>query len=258
MKVQWPSFIELKKKVKLLTLTAATLPLSISSYADDLTIAFGVDKPPFVYGKEDRGLEIDIVKTILENKGHTLKIKHFANSRLQDAINLHGVDGAASVRKADDDFFYSDNFITYENFVISKKKNNLSINKVSDLKGVNLLAWQNAYRDLGPEFEALFKPGSPDRGGYEEISSQLAQNKRFWRDRADAIVIDKTIFQYYRKNLSKNFDTSDEVVYHALFPKLTHFQVSFAKENVRDDFNAGLAEIRSSGQYQELVNKYIK
>lgn len=258
MKKLWHSFCGLKYKVALAALAIVALPLSVNSHADELTIAFGVDKPPFVYGKEKRGLEIDIVRTILENKGHTLKIKHYANSRLQNAIKLHGVDGAASVRKADDGFFYSDNFVTYENFVISKKKKNLTINKVSDLKGVRLLAWQNAYRDLGPEFEELFKPGSPDRRGYEEISSQLAQNKRFWQDRTDAIVIDKTIFQYYRKNLSKNFDTSDEVVYHALFPKLTHFQVSFAKENIRDDFDAGLAELRSSGKYQELINKHIQ
>lgn len=228
--------------------------------AKELLIAFGKDKPPFVYGTERRGLEIDIVRAALKYKGYTIQVTHAPNRRLQMAIKAMGVDGSATVRAAPDGTYYSDNYIAFENYAITKKKDGLAIRSVADLRDKSVVAWQNAYRDLGPEFEATFNPEAQlaHKRHYSELASQQDQNKMFWSGHAQVIVVDKTIFQWYRKTLAPHVNTSDEVAYHDIFPSRTFFQVAFKDQKVRDDFNEGLRYLRSSGAYQQLVDKYVK
>jgi polar amino acid transport system substrate-binding protein len=227
-----------------------------------LVIAFGMDKPPFVFDQEQRGLEIDIVREALKYKGYSFYVKHMPNNRLQVALlEMKNIDGVATVRKKDDGTYYSDNYITFENLAITKKKSGLVINTIADLKGLRIVSWQKSYRDLGPEFEKLFSPDPPNNSPYFgkqylEIASQRNQNKMFWTGRAEVIIVDKTIFEYYRKELSKQFNTSEEVVYHNIFPELTHYQVAFRDPQIRDDFNEGLKYLREKGIYQKLVDNY--
>lgn len=240
-------------------LLGATL-FALGCQAKELVIAFGIDKPPFVFGQEQRGLEIDILREALKYKGYTIKVVHAPNYKLQTAVKEMGVDGAATVREANDGAFYSDNYIGFENYAVSKKRDRLKIDSVSDLKGKSLVAWENAYRDLGPQFEALFNPGIKDgyRRKYHEIASQREQNLMFWKNKAQVLIVDKTIFLWYRKTLAKDADTAPEVEFHDIFPTRTYFQVAFKDVKVRDDFNAGLRYIRSTGKYQELVDRQVK
>jgi polar amino acid transport system substrate-binding protein len=228
--------------------------------ARDLIVAHGLDKPPFVFGSEQRGLEIDIMREALALKGYGMRVMHVPNKRLQVVIRASGVDAAATVRESDDGSFYSDDFITFENYAITRRAAHIRLDSVADLKGHTVVAWQNAWRDLGPEFEALFNPEVtlPYVRDYTELASQRTQNVMFWHGRAQVIIVDKTIFLWYRKELAAEVDTSAEVVFHNIFPRHTHFQVAFKDRQVRDDFNDGLRQLRKSGRYQQLVDAYIK
>ena len=238
----------------------ALLLAAVSAAANDLIIAHGLDKPPFVFGSEPRGLEVDIMREALAFKGHTMRVVHIPNKRLQVAIQTAGVDGAATVREADDGNYYSDDFITFENYAITRRSADIRLDSVADLKGHTIAAWQNAYRDLGPEFEAAFRPDSHADylKNYFELPSQRSQNQMFWHDRAEVIIVDKTIFLWYRKELAKEVDTSADVVFHRLFPKRTAFQVAFKDKRIRDDFNEGLRHLRETGRYRQLVEAYIR
>ncbi len=230
--------------------------MSSDGYSKELTIGFTPDIPPFIMGEE--GLEVDIVRKALEHKGHTFKIRHYPYKRLQIAVTKMG---AAAVRKTEgDSAFYSDDFVSFHNVAITKKKSGIVLKNISDLKGKSILAWQNAHKDLGKEFEALFSPSVtlPYREKYYEIPIQQNQNIMFWKERADVIVIDKTIFLWYRKQLSDQADTAEEIVFHTIFDAKTSFQVAFKDKQIRDDFNEGLKYIREKGIYQQFVDKYIK
>lgn len=256
---RWYSSGWLRTTIGILFSSLVALP----GFGKELTIAFGVDKPPFVFGREKRGLEIDIMREALKLKGHTVKIVHVPNRRLQIAIDTMGMDGVATVRETEDGTYYSENFITFENYAITKKQAGIVLKSVVDLgaKDLSIVAWQNAYRDLGPDFEALFDPASkrpPRPAMYSELPSQRSQNAMFWFGRADVIIVDKTIFLWYKKELAKEMDTSADVVFHEIFPKRTHFQAAFKDKQIRNDFNEGLHQLRQSGVYQQLYDKYIK
>lgn len=251
----------LENGYSLIALLAATLLFSVKAWSDEFTVGFGQDKPPFVIGKTKTGLEIDIFREALAYKGHTLNVFHMPNKRLQRAlIDTQDIDAVATVRQVPGDgLYYVDEFMYFDNYAISKVRDDLEINEVSDLIGLSIITWQNAYRDLGPDFENAFQPNPPEayKSLYKEHHSQEGQSLMFWEDRAQVIVIDKTIFGWYSKQLSGETDTSPEVVYHPIFSGRTYFQAAFRNEQLAKDFEEGLENLKSTGRYDELYHKYV-
>lgn len=232
---------------------------SVSSWAADLTVAFGQFKPPFIFGKTQKGIEIDIFREALHRRGHTLgTIIHTSNQRLQENFQSLGADAVAAVPRTNNDLYFSDLFIAYDNYAIVKKSSNLVLNSPKDLVGVRTLAWTNAWRDLGEEFEALFGPSVtlPYRNKYKEHANQGNQSAMFWKDRTDVLIMDKVIFYWYRKLLASEMDTTDEVILYKPFISLSPFYAGFKEQQIRDDFNFGLRSMQQDGTYQKLFEKY--
>lgn len=249
------------KKVLSLILIFKLCILAPNCFAKEITVAFGYNKPPFSFGEnEKQGLEIDLFREALRYKGHTLEPWTMPSTRVKLGIKM-GADAVAAISIRDDGTYYSDEFVAFENIAISKKKHGYKINTPLDLKGKIITAFPHAYIFLGDEFNKLFSPDMRDKN-YYEIHNQLSQNKMFWLDRTEVIILDKTIFMWYRKQLSNipYLYVTDEVIYHNIFPnegKSPHF-CSFKNEKLRDDFNEGLRHIREAGIYQKIVDKYTK
>jgi len=231
-----------------------------SAHAKELVIAFSHDIPPFVTDNGKGGLEIEIVAEALKHKGHTFTAIQRSYKELGVAVAQTGIDAAAGVRETDDKTFYSDYFIVFKNFAITKKKSGITIEKIQDLKGKSIVTWENAHRDLGKEFESLFSPaaGESRAGRYLEHPVQERQVEMFWRDEAEAIIIDELIFKWFTKKLREKAAATGEVVYHDIFPGKTEFQLNFRDREMRDDFNEGLRHIREKGIYRKIVGKYEK
>lgn len=232
------------------------IPLGLS--ADQVSVAFGKEKPPFVFGLDKHGLEIDIFREALAFAGHTLSVNHFDNGALVDAVVRERVDAAATARSEDPELCRVERFIQFENVAISLADRNYRIEAVSDLAGYRVLAWERAYQDLGDEFFQLFAPELRENRIYLEHHSQEAQVKMFWLDRADVLVIDKVIFEWYRRQLKPRFQSHREVQFHPVFSSPTYYPALFRDETLCEEFRAGLAKLKSSGRYQELYESYIK
>ncbi len=228
--------------------------------AEELIIAFTIDTPPYVMDQGQSGIEIDIVRAALKPQGYTFRVKQMPYGQLANAVATKEVDAAATVVQADDGTYYSDNYITFHNAAITKRSSGLKIASIADLKGKSIVAWQNAYEDLGGEFKSLFAPAvqAPYRAKYQEIANQKQQVEMFWTGQAEVIVIDEAVFKWFTKELAGKVDTSAALDYHDIFPPKTRFRISFKKAQVRDAFNAGLSALRSSGEYQRIYEKYLK
>lgn len=257
----------MKKQLSGFTASLALIFFSISllvlshAFAKDITVAFTNDIPPFIMKNATEGLEVDIIQAALEHKGHSIqKTIQCPYKRLERIVARKEADAAASVRQKNDDTFYSDNFIAFENYAITQKKSKIVLGSIADLKGKTIFTWQNAHRDLGPEFAALFAPtvAEPYIKNYHEIAVQEGQVRMFWRDPLAVIIIDKSIFIWFTKKYAPKALSGDEIVYNELFPIPTEFQVNFQSETIRDDFNEGLKYIRENGIYQAIFDKYLK
>jgi polar amino acid transport system substrate-binding protein len=70
---------------------------------------------------------------------------------------------------------------------------------------------------------------------------------------------DINIFKYHKASVKADVDITQEVVYHKIFPASTDKtrNAVFLDKQIRDDFIAGLKQLKSSGQYQQIVKKYV-
>ena len=233
-----------------------------NTQSEDLAVAFGTNRPPFVYQNKGQwvGFEIDITKKALGLKGHGIKSSSFfANKRLGIAVSQMNFDVGVTVQYQNDGTFYSDDFISYHNYAISKKRNKVKIQSIQDLTRYSPVAWQNAYTNLGEEFALYFGPTAKGKylENYLEFVNQDNQNHYFWVDRADVIIIDKTIFLWHRKRLAGQLNTQQALVFHDIFDKATHFKVNFKDPAIRDDFNEALKQLKASGEYQTIIDQYL-
>lgn len=218
----------------------------------ELTLAVGLAIPPYNIPETKSGIELDIVREALKNKGYTIKPKYVPFARVKRELKDQTVDGALTINPDSGiEAFYSDQHITCENVVISLKGNKFNIKDVNDLRGKSVLAFQDATRYLGKDFASMAK----ENRKYREISKQQIQINLLYSNRVDTIVLDKNIFYYHRQR-NDMVDTSQPIdTWHIFLP--TPFSVAFVDEEVMNDFNEGLKQLRKTGRYDEIWEKYI-
>jgi polar amino acid transport system substrate-binding protein len=143
--------------------------------AAELTVAIQVDTPPYVMKKATTGLEVDVIHAALA--GDTVRFVQMPYADLQTVIQRHRADAAAAVQDFPEDtgVVYSRDLFTFENAAVTKKSAGLQIQGVADLASHGVLAWEDAYRELGPAFERQYAPGAPGRKHYVEIGDQAEQ-----------------------------------------------------------------------------------
>jgi len=247
------------KKSKILILLC--ILIAINSWilkAEEIAMVFGENKPPYSIGSHGIGLEIELARAVLNYQGHTLKTVIVPSTRVNSGIDM-GNDGESAVAKKDDGKFYSNEFVSFQNFAFHKQKNDFTIDSILDMKDKSVVSFPNSYLFMGADYNTLFAPENRN-DKYLEIYDQKSQNKMFWEDRSEIIVVDKFIFLWYKKQLVDETDISDDVVYSNIFPNdgITPHYCAFKDQNIRDDFNEGLEHLRSTGKYDEIIEIFIK
>jgi len=216
-----------------------------------LFVAISLDMPPYVTDKAAGGLEVEIARSALQD--YDLRFIQIPYGELQDAVQRKRADAALGVEEGDKAIYYSNDFVTFANYAISKKADGFRIDGVADLSGHRVLTWGNAYLELGSEFAALFSPQSPQRKNYIEFADQEEQVRRFWKGEGQVIVIDHSIFLHFSRKLGQDLD---EVSFHDIFPPVTNFKAGFADAEVRNSFDRGVAALCCSGEYSEMLRRY--
>lgn len=242
--------------------TLALLSLSAPTRSAELVAVYQGNRPPFSFrdaqGKAT-GIEADVVTEALRRAGRGVTFRETPNVRLLPFRDGDGVDLAVSVRGNDGrGVYFSDEFVTFHNVAISRRDRHIALKTIADLDGYNFAIWQNGWRDLGPAFEARYRPGADGRfpANYFQPSNQQAQNKMFWFGRVDVIVVDKQVFEWYRKQFSTEFNTQVALDYHGIFDTTTGFKVGFRSRDLRDAFNRALIAMRKDQTYSRILARY--
>jgi len=226
--------------------------LSQNTFAQELKLAYGLSTPPYVISKNDSGIELDIVKEAFALSNITVKPIYVPLARLTKQIELDEIDGSVTIMETlgIKNVYYSDTYITYENIAVSLKKNYLNIKSIADLRNKDIITFQNAKIYLGNEF----KQAVSQNHNYYEFYDQKKQVKMLFKNRTQVIVLDRNIFDYYKKDSLEKFE--EEVVIHKIFPD-NKYKIAFKDSTIRDKFNLGLKEIISTGKYEQIIGKYL-
>ncbi|WP_395006791.1 substrate-binding periplasmic protein, partial [Undibacterium sp.] len=180
-------------------LSYCLLLLPLTSSAAEIKIAFATDRPPYCFRKDniDQGIEIDLLRRIMSLHGHTIKIITIPKIRLIKAVKDKEVDASATVQDNEDrSLHFSDPYLEFQNVVISKSSQAIELSAMQDLAKYSFIIWQDGWRNLGAEFAASYRPDANGKfpKNYNQAFNQLSQNKMFWANRVQLIIIDKTIF----------------------------------------------------------------
>ena len=220
-----------------------------------VNIMLGFDKPPFIFGQSSaKGIEADLLKEAFDLVNY--KVNILQGKKSEQEIVLHQeneIDGVATISKQNNGLFYSDDFTIYENFVITRKSDNITLDSLDDLKNIDFVTWKTAYNDLGDEFYKLFNPmDGKYKSSYHDTSTQINDAKMFFSKKVDAIIVDKKVFNWHKLYFKK----TDEYTFHKIFKTQKVYPVTFRDKSVRDDFNRGLKILKKTGRYNEIIKFY--
>ena len=126
------------------------LSLIMNIRADEpLQVAFGLDRKPFIFEKTQNGIVQNLFNETIKNLNLKLKVSHLPNIRLRGMLEQDLFDILVEVHNrhsaTNHNYYFSDKFIAYYNYFISKKD---KIKTYSELTNKSVCAWQNAKENL--------------------------------------------------------------------------------------------------------------
>lgn len=239
-------------QVLLLALGLTSSTLIYAETKTTLVVGFGMNKPPYVFEKEDSGLEVELFREAARAAGYEIKSFFGPMERLKSKIINGELDAITNTNINENlHLFNSMPFITYHNFAIALKKKNLKIKTIADLKNHSVTSFQRSRDLLGSEFAAM-AAANPQ---YREFADQKLRNIQLYKGRADVAIADKRIFNYFNTQLEGAADNTQDIVLYDLF-KAMSYQAGFRSEAIMKKFNEGLLKIKANGTYERLEKKY--
>lgn len=227
-------------------------PLAFAEKKKVLIVGFGMDKPPYVFEKNDSGLEVEIFREAAHAAGYEVKSFYGPMERIKSMMIQGRLDAITNTNIKERLHFYnSAPFIEYHNYAIALKKKKLKINSISDLKKYSIVSFQRARDLLGDEYTKMVSGNSQ----YSEVADQKLRNIQLYKERIDVVIADKRIFEYFNTQLDRSPVYDQPVIIYDIF-KINRYEAAFRSEAVMKKFNEGLSIIKKNGTYQKLEVKY--
>lgn len=239
----------MRNRFVVILLIFCTCPV-FSLSAQALQVLVGMNKPPYIQIETADGYEIELLRALVKRMGATAEFTHVPNKRIQSLLqqNIGDMATLQPLKANEPGLYYSCPYIRYQNVVVSLEVQQLSINSLSDLKNLSVLAFQNASAALGDEFRDIAKQSFK----YRETVEQRTQVESLHKMRVQAVVMDINIFYYHHDKI----DPPQQVQVHPLFTP-SYYRVAFRDKKLADAFNQALQQFWQSPEYQQLQQRYL-
>jgi len=220
---------------------------------DKIEMVDGLVKPPFIIEENGRGLQLDIVRAALEATNKEVDFIHVPFGRTVTTFQSLNADGIVTVlpNYQHPNLFISKPFITYQNVAVSLLENQLSLENIEDLSGKSMVAFQNAKKYLGEDFNKTIRYSMD----YREVAEQTKQIELLFLHRTEVIILDINIFKYLLKHNTTG-RSSQPFKVHYIFNE-RQYSAAFKLEKNRDVFDQGIKTMKEQGTYQIIVDKYL-
>ncbi|MES2125669.1 MAG: transporter substrate-binding domain-containing protein [Pseudomonadota bacterium] len=223
----------------------------------EVSMAFGEKIPPFCFPETNSGIELDVMREALAFRGHVLKPHYFSFARIPVAFKAHDVEAAMTDLGEDMNAwgaFYGDPAVFYDNVFISLKERKLVIRKPEDLKGLSVLSFPGGAKRYPDWLDEVKRAGR-----YFEQNDQALQVLTLDRGRYDIVLSDRNIFKYFTAMLSLNKTFHPKPIQETAFVKFNpmDYRPVFREAKIRDDFNAGLKNLKETGRFNAIYKKYL-
>jgi polar amino acid transport system substrate-binding protein len=247
-------------KIRALATVAWGLATVANAAPIEIRGSFAQDIPPYIWVENGlvHGIELEIMQAALEPRGYKVVAKPLPINRMWRTFINGDLDFAAGLQlgEVQGNIFYSDEFLEYADVAIGKAGQDLHLTTPNDLFHYRVVAWQNAFIDLGLDKKNLPDAPHVPGGGFIEPPDSESGIRFFWAGRADVLVIDKFIYAWYLQKLRDAPEAKAGITLYDIFSPQIRVRIGFRDAKLCDDFNAGLKAIRDNGTYARIFEHY--
>ena len=222
-----------------------------ASAKQTLNMVVGFHKPPYVFEKQNRGYELELLQAAANELDYDLEFIFVPFGRSAKMFDKTDVDGILTVNPSliKDTEKLTIPYITYRNVAISFNAKQLAINTVTDLKHHTIAAFQNSQKILGTDYAQA----TTNARYFTEVPDQGRQVQLLLNGKVNVLVMDINIFKHFLKVLSSRSLTEFKI--HRIFPP-TDYSLALRNAAQREAFNQIFRELKSKPFYADLQAKY--
>jgi polar amino acid transport system substrate-binding protein len=207
------------------------------------------------------GLDIDLVTAIFESAGCSVDFQKRPWKRTLLEVKMGRLDiapGASFSKEREEFAYFSD---AYRNevmsfFVLKENLSKYNFSTLEEIIGTDLSIGVVRGYHYGEQFETVRKD-KRNKVNIQESGADETNLKKLLKGRVDMAVIDT----YTGFFLLKQLGIDKKIVKHSVLVNSNEIHVMVSKisptKGVVKKFNAGLAAIKASGQYQKIVDRYL-
>jgi polar amino acid transport system substrate-binding protein len=223
--------------------------------AETVRIAAG-GTPPYLINEGPRGIVIDLLREAFALKGYTTEVTLVPVRRAAHELEIGSVDGVTSINGTDLDpskYFVADPIFDFEDYIFTLKDRGIKVSAPEDLDALSVATFPTA-AVVYPDW--LKKVA--DEGRQIEVSDQVLQVQMLYANRVDAVLADARIMAYMVAKVAKDTGEPPRDLARSQLIGSVGAAPAFRTAAQRDALNAGIAELRASGRYDEIVDSYTK
>jgi len=222
----------------------------------DLKIGIG-NFAPFLKEKDHQGLFLELTEEIFKQlPSYNLQFIYMSNNRLLHEINSgQRIDVACNIfSNSSAKAFLSSPVFRYTDVAVSKNSAKLKVNRISDLQGYSIAAYQGAKEMLGDDFKAMAL-ANPN---YSEYSHPNETTYLMVAGEKDIRIGDIHIFLHDladKRYISEDKIAAKDFTIHRLWPDV-YSHMAFKDEMLRDSVNNVIKELTADGTIEAIYRKH--
>ncbi|OHU95899.1 hypothetical protein BIW53_08770 [Pseudoalteromonas byunsanensis] len=228
-----------------------------SVLAKEVIVSLPHSLPPWVID-DRRGLALDLVRDTLQQAGYGFMPVFVPLQRLDWALKQTNVDAVAMVEnQAIEHVFYSQPIGAYETIVVTLRSRRITVSSVSSLENLVVISFKGS-----TEVFPLLASVASKSDSFLEVTDQQGQVSMLFKRRADAIILDRNLFEYWaRQHTDVSFRQQVDILPLNRIIPTSHSNpifVVFKEQLIRDRFNTALAQMHSNGSFEQIYAKYLR
>lgn len=227
-----------------------------TAHAEKLRIATGELPPYSTATRPDQGIALAVVRAAFEREGIEVEYVFLPWNRAQEEARSGKFDGTAAWGRRPDrerDFLLSDNVLTEQWVLLHRSDLALDWQKLDALGAYRIGAIRNY--TYTPEFHALAAAGALK---VDWVPDDMALLRMLIAGRVDIVPLDRNVAcqlleQHFRPEDWPRIAAHPRLITETFTSHLMLSKLRPDSAERMQRFNRGLAQLRSSGQYQKLV-----
>ncbi|KLN59615.1 hypothetical protein WH96_17165 [Kiloniella spongiae] len=228
--------------------------LSARAESKEVTIGMG-NFAPYYIAEGETGIFTDIIAAVFHELPDYEPVFVFGrpNNRLWQDFSRRKVDAVSNLfDSVEVGGCRSDPVFRFRDVAITHVETELSLQKIEDLKGLNIIAFQGAKEFFGPEFSSIAQESI-----FSVASEPGVQAQALWDGRVDVSVGDLFIFLNSLKKISGNDASASMFKIHDILP-VVYSRMGFWDDRLCAEFNRALQKIKDNGEYEKIYDRYLR